>query len=261
MNPTLVIISCVVFILLISILVLKAAEKPIAAEKTIWAANRKILANSLPHAKRPGFLEPDEILFPNYGRIREAYPVIREEALKLIDAEKISSLKDDMLFGPNIKRGDWKKFYIKWYNDIDPEARKLMPRTAALIESMPEVHLAMISIMEPRTRIGKHIGVFAGCLRYHLGLQTPRNGECFIRVAGEKYTWRDGEDVIFNDLEIHEVENKSDERRVILFLDVERPMKNKYWTDYLRHQIAQLGPKTTRWNERNETQKKQEKKK
>jgi beta-hydroxylase len=66
---------------------------------------------------------------------------------------------------------------------------------------------------------------YAGSLRYHLGLVTPNADTCKISIDGEPYYWKDGEDVLFDETFIHYAENKSDVTRLILFCDVERPMK------------------------------------
>ena len=72
-----------------------------------------------------------------------------------------------------------------------------------------------------------HRDPFAGALRYHLGLVTPNSDDCFILVDGQKHSWRDGEDVLFDETYIHEAHNNTDQNRIILFCDVNRPMKIK----------------------------------
>ena len=63
-------------------------------------------------------------------------------------------------------------------------------------------------------------------MRYHLGLVTPNDDRCYISVDGERYSWRDGEGVIFDETYLHYAENQSDQMRIILFCDVERPLNN-----------------------------------
>ena len=62
-------------------------------------------------------------------------------------------------------------------------------------------------------------------LRYHLGLKVPGGGdECRIRVGEEYATWEEGESLMFDDTHPHEVWNETDRRRVVLFMDVVRPL-------------------------------------
>jgi beta-hydroxylase len=65
-------------------------------------------------------------------------------------------------------------------------------------------------------------------MRYHLGLVTPNDDGCYIEVDGQVYSWRDGEDVIFDETFIHKAENRTDVERLILFCDVARPMRTGF---------------------------------
>jgi beta-hydroxylase len=47
---------------------------------------------------------------------------------------------------------------------------------------------------------------------------------CAIDVDGETYHWKEGETVIFDDTFEHEAWNHSDQPRVVLFIDFERPL-------------------------------------
>ena len=95
----------------------------------------------------------------------------------------------------------------------------------ALLEAIPEVKGAMFAMLPPGARLVKHRDPYAGSLRYHLGLTTPNDDKCFINVDGESYSWRDGEAVMFDETYIHYAENETDENRIVLFLDVKRPVK------------------------------------
>jgi beta-hydroxylase len=82
----------------------------------------------------------------------------------------------------------------------------------------------MFAALPPGGRIGAHRDPFAGSLRYHLGLRTPNSDACWIDVDGGRYSWRDGEAVVFDETYVHTAENGSDVTRLILFCDVERPL-------------------------------------
>jgi beta-hydroxylase len=57
---------------------------------------------------------------------------------------------------------------------------------------------------------------------------TPTHpGECRILVDGIPYSWRDGEDLLFDETYVHYAENTTDQTRIILFCDVERPLGNR----------------------------------
>jgi beta-hydroxylase len=56
---------------------------------------------------------------------------------------------------------------------------------------------------------------------------TPNDERCRIIVDGQPYAWRDGEPVMFDETFIHAAENRSDVPRIILFCDVERPLRSR----------------------------------
>jgi beta-hydroxylase len=82
----------------------------------------------------------------------------------------------------------------------------------------------MFTMLPPGARLTKHRDPYAGSLRYHLGLITPNSDDCYISVDGQKYSWRDGEAVMFDETFIHYAENKTDQNRIIFFLDIKRPV-------------------------------------
>jgi beta-hydroxylase len=96
-----------------------------------------------------------------------------------------------------------------------------------LLNRIPAVKGAMFASLAPHSRLNPHRDPFAGSLRYHLGLVTPNSDACRIYVDGEPYAWRDGQDLLFDETFIHSAENATDTTRIILFCDVERPLRTR----------------------------------
>ena len=166
--------------------------------------------------------------FPELAPLAENWQTIRREAQQLLDSGRIRSAAtyNDLGFNSFFKTG-WKRFYVKWYDEPLPSAKSLCPRTAELVESIPGINAAMFALLPPRTKLGAHRDPFAGSLRYHLGLVTPNSDLCRIVVDGEPYVWRDGEPMMFDETFIHIAENRSDVTRIILFCDIERPLRTR----------------------------------
>jgi len=164
--------------------------------------------------------------FPELNVLQENWEVIREEALNLVALQKIkaSEQNNDAGFNSFFKTG-WKRFYLKWYDASHPSAERLCPKTYALLQSIPSVKAAMFAELPHGAKLNPHRDPFAGSMRYHLGLATPNDDRCFIEVDGQRYSWRDGQGVIFDETFIHWAENTSGQDRVILFCDVERPLR------------------------------------
>ena len=169
--------------------------------------------------------------FPELAKLRDNWQTIRDEATRLFDEGFIraAAKNNDWGFYSFFKSG-WKRFYLKWYDDFLPSARSLCPQTVEILNSIPSVHGAMFAMLPPGGKLGAHRDPFAGSLRYHLGLVTPNSDKCRILVDGVQCVWRDGEAFMFDETFIHSAENKTDVNRIILFCDVERPMKYGFMT-------------------------------
>jgi beta-hydroxylase len=167
--------------------------------------------------------------FPELDVVTAQWRMIRDEALKLFDEGYIraAAKHNDIGFNSFFRTG-WKRFYLKWYGDFLPSAANLCPQTTKLLADIPSVNAAMFTVLPPGSRLGAHRDPFAGSLRYHLGLVTPNSPACFIVVDGERYYWKDGEAVMFDETFIHTAENRTDVTRVILFCDIERPLSNRF---------------------------------
>ena len=154
--------------------------------------------------------------------------MIREEALNLQAEGKIKAADklNDAGFNSFFRAG-WTRFYLKWYGDPLPSAVSQCPKTVELLSSAKSIKAAMFASLPSGGVLTPHRDPFAGSLRYHLGLVTPNDDKCYILVDGEKYSWRDGQDVLFDETFIHEAHNETEQNRIILFCDVNRPMKSK----------------------------------
>jgi beta-hydroxylase len=167
--------------------------------------------------------------FPELAVLRVQWQLIREEALKLFDEGYIRAAAsyNDLGFNSFFRHG-WKRFYLKWYDEFLPSAKALCPRTTQLLAGVPSINAAMFALLPPGSRLGKHRDPFAGSLRYHLGLVTPNSERCRIVVDGQHYHWRDGEAVMFDETFVHWAENQTEQTRLILFCDIERPLNNLF---------------------------------
>ncbi|MGH1539497.1 MAG: aspartyl/asparaginyl beta-hydroxylase domain-containing protein [Arenicella sp.] len=157
------------------------------------------------------------------------WETIREEAQALFAAEQItqSDTVDDIAFNSFFRTG-WGRFYLKWYGDFFPSGNQHCPKTIELLKQLPQVNAAMFASLPPGAKLAEHRDPFAGSLRYHLGLFTPNSSDCFIKVDGVPYHWKDGESVLFDETYIHTAENNTDQPRVILFCDVRRPLRYEW---------------------------------
>jgi beta-hydroxylase len=176
--------------------------------------------------------------FAELAPLQQNWQVIRAEAENLLALKKITAAEknEDAGFSAFLKNG-WKRFYLKWYDAIHPAAQRLCPQTFALLQSIPSVKAATFAELPPGAKLDHHRDPFAGSLRYHLGLVTPNNDHCFIEVDGQRFSWRDGQAMIFDETYIHWAINGSDSGRIVMVCDIERPMRFR-WTQAVNHLLG-----------------------
>ena len=64
-----------------------------------------------------------------------------------------------------------------------------------------------------------------GLLTCHLGLIVPRDGDVRMRVDDRIVRWAEGETLLFDDTYDHEVWNDTGGTRVVLLIQVNRPLR------------------------------------
>ena len=171
------------------------------------------------------FLPPSS--FPWTTFLEAQAGAIRRELKQVIERpEDIPSFHELSPDQVRISTGDnWKTFALRVFGHRILENCRRCPNTAAALDALPGVQNAWFSILAPGYRISPHRGPTKAVVRCHLGLLIPQQAEaCWIRVGEESRHWRNGECLLFDDTYEHEVRNNTDEARVVLFLDLERPM-------------------------------------
>ena len=124
----------------------------------------------------------------------------------------------------------------------------LFPRTVALVHAIPDFVQAFFSILEPGKSVPAHTGPTPYYLRYHTAFKVPERNPPTLRVKDRYHTWQEGESLLFDDSWEHEVTNDSDELRVVLIVDVLRPMPLPLrWLNALAVRVKQLGVTRERW--------------
>ncbi len=154
--------------------------------------------------------------------IEKNYEIVKKEFVE----NKITSacLHDDIV-GFQISTGNkdncWRSIILKKTGKLINNIK--FPKVSKLLEN-PLIHNAMFSILDGGVNIPPHTGYYKGYLRYHIGIDIPsENGKSpFIICGNEKYFWKNGEGVLFDDMFLHYVENPTSKSRVVLYLDILR---------------------------------------
>lgn len=194
----------------------------------IFAPLNALLYMSTKRWARTPYIKEDS--FENLELLEQNWEVISEEAKGLMDAGYFSKTTDrnnnsfyDVGFRTFYKYG-WSKFYCNWYGTTLNSAKEYCPKTVELLNQIPSVNGAMFALLPANSLLTRHLDPLACSFRYHLGLTTPNSDDCFISVDGQIRSWRDGESFMFDETYLHFVENNTEQQRLILMCDIERPM-------------------------------------
>jgi len=171
----------------------------------------------------------DASAFPNAVKFTAAWQSIRDEALA-VQRGRVPRFHDIMPEQAEISANDgldWRMFVLKAYDIEVPDNIARMPVLGRLLRECPEVKSAAISFLAPHKHIPAHRGPFRGIMRFHLGLDIPRQADgrpaTVMMINHQEKRIADGEGMLWDDTFPHEVMNNSDQPRVALLLDVWRP--------------------------------------
>ena len=212
--------------------------------------------------------EPTHYFYPGLPSIefydREEFPWLPEVEAATGDlrAELMAVLNDDVAAAdlePYMQRSDtepleqwtelnkslkWSAYHFAIYGKHFTEHRDRCPKTAALLDRMPQPDIehrcpaSLFSILEPHTHIPGHNGVANFRLLCHVPLILP--GNCRFRVGSTIREWKMGEAMVFDDTIEHEAWNDSDERRAVFIFDIWHPYLSADERDYIRRSLSAM---------------------
>jgi len=143
------------------------------------------------------------------------------------------------LYDENI--GNWNIYPFFAFDTWVYKNCKKCPTIYNFIKSIPNIKLATLSKMDPHVTLTPHKGWGEhsnNVIRCHFGLIVPKN-KCYISVKSDdseeeiKYL-ANNEWTIFDDSKTHYSSNNSDEIRIVLIIDIERP-------DHIKKGTATIG--------------------
>lgn len=170
----------------------------------------------------------DTAHFPEFKVLEENWQDVLGEIQEILKfREQVPKFHEVSTDQKKISKGDqWRTFFLFGFGTKLERNCAKAPKTAAMLESIPNLQTAWFSILAPGAHIPPHKGVTKGIVTCHMGLIVPKNREnCRLRVEDEYCTWQEGKIFVFDDTYKHEVSNNTDEERVVLLWHVDRPMK------------------------------------
>jgi ornithine lipid ester-linked acyl 2-hydroxylase len=200
---------------------------------TLLHAPSALLTSSI---RTPEFL--DLSLFPHHKLFEKDFSLLKEEVSHLLlktRQGKDLTLTRDTYSGENAYIGSdvkvqngqttgWRVLPIKTGSSFSAHATHF-PTLKRILRRCPDVVACVISVLEPGVTIPIHNGYYKGIMRYMIPTHVPQERDkVFLCVNGKKYHWTEGKSVLWDDNFPHKVYNYSDEIRVVIYMDVIRPL-------------------------------------
>ncbi len=163
--------------------------------------------------KKPFYTERFDIV----EELEASYEQIKEEFLQIVSADHYCNWPEKFFYNDG-----WNVFGLRFmYKDME-EAHTLCPFLSSFIRKHDKlIATAGFSILNPGTIIYPHEGYSDQLLRCHLGIEVPE-GDCFLLVDSIEKRWKEGEAFIFDDTFEHQTWNITEEKRIIMLLDLDK---------------------------------------
>lgn len=197
--------------------------------------------------------------FPWVQVLESKWEIIRKELDRVL--ARVDELPDVRDLTPRQQvvsiHDKWRMFAFYAYGRAAARNCRYCPETSKALRAIPGLKTGFFSFLVPRTYVAPHKGLYAGIIRCHLALKVPAEREkCWIRVGSEVRHWEEGKCLLFDDYHIHEVLNDTGEIRVVLILDIKRPLP--FWADVLNEMVLWALSRTAYLTESYENQEKWE---
>ncbi|TKB52743.1 aspartyl/asparaginyl beta-hydroxylase domain-containing protein [Ferrimonas aestuarii] len=171
---------------------------------------------------QPTFYDSDGL--PWVKTLEDNWQVFRDELIALSESRpqqlRPYYINKAMSFPPR----HWKTMGLYFWRFTMHGNCKRCPKTVGLLESIPGLVSASLSVLEPGSNINPHQGDTDAVYRCHLPLSVPEPlPNCGLQVGTDIRGWEEGRALTFCDAQTHTAWNHSDRRRLVMIIDVVRP--------------------------------------
>ncbi len=148
------------------------------------------------------------------------FEIIQKEFAIFLEKESHqlqSYFASEMVNSPN----KWKTIGFYFWGLRDEKNCESCNESFKIFDKIPGLVSVSLSLMEPDSVIKGHYGDTDAIYRCHLPLVAPgKLPEIGFQVGKEQQSWERGKLMIFNDAAYHTGWNKTNERRIVLMLDI-----------------------------------------
>lgn len=168
----------------------------------------------------PAFYDTSKLNFTSI--LEDNFSVIKEEVLSVYK----SSLDEfEPMYVPSkYKDSNWTVFNFYGFMFKHPDNLRKVPKLAKILEQVPDLVTAQVSILKPGTKIKAHISGSNALIRSHLPIVVPGSyPELGFRVKQEERGWEEGKVLSFSESNRHYSWNYSNQDRIVLLIDTIHP--------------------------------------
>nr|QFG74435.1 MAG: aspartyl/asparaginyl beta-hydroxylase [Megaviridae environmental sample] len=180
-----------------------------------------------------------ETYFPNNRLFEDKFEIIQKEVkyfLKQTNDGKECPFTKNTFDGANENIGrdiederGWRICPIKIAGKNIKAMNKYFPELVKILNVCPEISSCIVSSLDSKTYIPIHNGYYKGLLRYMFPIIIPKDKEnVFLCNNYKKYIWIEGKGILWDDTYPHKVFNNTDEKRVVLYMDIVRKMPEPF---------------------------------
>lgn len=168
------------------------------------------------NGKFPPFYDVSDM--PVARLLQDNYEAIREEVLTYYRDHGSEIPSEDI--GWDYEDPGWRTVGLYGFGYKDRKACAQLPVLTSVLEQVPNLTGATLSILLPGVKIHAHVGGTSAIIRTHLGISIPGEPpEVAIRVGGHTMGWTDGEVFGIETARRHTAWNRTDRPRIALTVD------------------------------------------
>jgi hypothetical protein len=183
---------------------------------------------------------PDISELPGTKILEDNFEAIRDEVLAFYGANK-DTMKENFIPYSYTDPG-WKTHALYSMCMRYPKRCADLPVLDSIVSQIPGMTTAVVSILEPQTRIHAHYGASNAFIRTHLGIKVPAGlPDVGIRVRREERGWEEGKTFAIEMAHRHFAWNYTDEYRIVLTLDTIKPQYADRKREISGRALATLG--------------------
>lgn len=246
----LTILSFIIFITIFSILATHIKKNPISF---LYAGSHLMTKNK----RTPPIMTPETYTEKNIVKdLENNYKDIKNDIYDLLNNHSLRLTKDTFsnqnhYIGSDTKKNcdnnnncienGWQIFTINVGNNISKHSFEYLPSFLKILKKYKDdIISSAVSIIPPKTKIPPHIGYSSFVKRLMLAIEVPKDKDnCYLCVNGIKQTWTEGKTILWDDTFCHSVYNDTNERRIVLYMDVRRYSNNKI-IDWIGTQMIKI---------------------